>query len=304
MENCITLRQETVWKHRLLTLNAIIDDLPSLMMLDDRFTINKEASGTLFRIPRINMNFLEISPSHQIVLTTSGDVEAGRLVPPARSEFLMNDSRNECYVDNWDDCIEVEAGYLFSVGLKNDGTVYKSYREGALFGSDSEGICAMAADNFLVLLRQDGTVDFDGLPEGNKHGTDTWRECIEVASGGYRVMGLRADGKVYCSSKDGRCDGHHVDKWNGIVSIAAGAHHVVGLKGDGTLITAGSNEHGQCNVTEWADIVAIAAFKDVTLGLKKDGSVIRTFDNKVCSGKTMVNFSRDQVIKILGAPII
>jgi len=33
--------------------------------------------------------------------------------------------------------------------------------------------------------------------------------------------------------------------------VAAGSLHTVGLKADGTVVAAGSNDWGQCNVTGW-----------------------------------------------------
>jgi alpha-tubulin suppressor-like RCC1 family protein len=37
-------------------------------------------------------------------------------------------------------------------------------------------------------------------------------------------------------------------KFTDIVAIAAGAYHTVGLKSDGTVVAAGYNNFGQCNV--------------------------------------------------------
>jgi alpha-tubulin suppressor-like RCC1 family protein len=38
------------------------------------------------------------------------------------------------------------------------------------------------------------------------------------------------------------------------VAIAAGGNHTVGLKSDGTVVAAGYNRDGQCNVSGWTDI--------------------------------------------------
>ena len=43
--------------------------------------------------------------------------------------------------------------------------------------------------------------------------------------------------------------------WHNIVSIAAGDSHLVGLKADGTVIAAGYNQMGQCNVDSYTNIV-------------------------------------------------
>ena len=49
---------------------------------------------------------------------------------------------------------------------------------------------------------------------------------------------------------------------------------MAGLKEDGTVVAAGYNEYGQCNVSDWKDIVAISAGDGYTLGLKTDGKVV------------------------------
>ncbi len=58
------------------------------------------------------------------------------------------------------------------------------------------------------------------------------------------------------------------------MSIAAGDYHTVGLKADGTVVVAGDNDDGQCNVSDWTDIVSIAAGSFHTVGLKADGTVV------------------------------
>ena len=61
--------------------------------------------------------------------------------------------------------------------------------------------------------------------------------------------------------------------------LAVGNAHTAALRTDGTVLAAGDNTYGQCNVSEWTDIVAIAAGAYHTVGLKADGSVVCTGDN-------------------------
>jgi hypothetical protein len=61
--------------------------------------------------------------------------------------------------------------------------------------------------------------------------------------------------------------------------LASGSKHIVGLNSDGTVIAAGFNSYGQCNVGEWTDIVQISAGGSHTVGLKSDGTVICAGDN-------------------------
>lgn len=63
-------------------------------------------------------------------------------------------------------------------------------------------------------------------------------------------------------------------------AIAAGNRHSVGLKSDGTMVAAGDNQHGQCEVGGWHGIVAISAGCVHTLGLRSDGTVVSAGHNE------------------------
>ncbi|MBE7022295.1 MAG: hypothetical protein E7414_03655 [Ruminococcaceae bacterium] len=63
-------------------------------------------------------------------------------------------------------------------------------------------------------------------------------------------------------------------EWQGIQKVSNSTEHIVGLYADGTVVAAGLNDCGQCNVKEWRDIIDIAAGGYFTVGLKKDGTVI------------------------------
>jgi len=62
-------------------------------------------------------------------------------------------------------------------------------------------------------------------------------------------------------------------------TISAGKRHTVAVKCDGTVVAAGDNEYGQCDVSDWEDIVQVSAGIDYTLGLKKDGTVLAVGNN-------------------------
>ena len=75
--------------------------------------------------------------------------------------------------------------------------------------------------------------------------------------------------------------------------IAASNAHTVGLCADGTVIAAGPNEDGECNVSEWENVISVAAGGGqthdldagkitggyLTLGIKADGTVLATGNN-------------------------
>ncbi len=67
-----------------------------------------------------------------------------------------------------------------------------------------------------------------------------------------------------------------VSGWTDIVSIACSGWHTVGLKADGTVVATGVNWNGRCDVSDWRNIVAIACGGEHTVGLKSDGTVVAT----------------------------
>ncbi len=62
-------------------------------------------------------------------------------------------------------------------------------------------------------------------------------------------------------------------------TAAAGREHSVALRADGTVVAAGSNKYGQCDVSDWKDITAVSAGAYFTLGLKSDGTVVAAGSN-------------------------
>ena len=66
-------------------------------------------------------------------------------------------------------------------------------------------------------------------------------------------MGLRSDGTVVVAG-DNVWGECNVDGWTDIVAVAAGWGHTVGLRSDGTVVATGWNDAGQCDVSDWKNI--------------------------------------------------
>ena len=94
------------------------------------------------------------------------------------------------------------------------------------------------------------------------------------------IVALKADGTVVAAGNNE--DGQcDVSTWTDIVAIDAGFRYTVGLKADGTVLAVGYNDDGQCNVSAWTDITAICSGSYHTVGLKTDGTVVAEGDNNL-----------------------
>ena len=123
------------------------------------------------------------------------------------------------FVEKWKDIISISAGDLFTVGLKNDGTV-------VLTGSID---------------------DYD---------VENWKGIISISAGDSHIIGLKTDGTVVAtgSSYHGQCE---VKTWSDIVEISAGTSNSVGLKSDGTVVSTeyiGDYYCGECEVSDWKNV--------------------------------------------------
>ena len=107
---------------------------------------------------------------------------------------------------------------------------------------------------------------------GVKGWTDITAVSASAAYGGF-ALGLKEDGTVVAAGKNE--DGQcNVESWIDVIDIAAGVSHSVGLKADGTVVAAGNNWGHPKDVESWTNIVAVGAGDAFTVGLKADGSVV------------------------------
>ena len=99
-----------------------------------------------------------------------------------------------------------------------------------------------------------------------------------IAAGYNYTIGLKNDGTLISAGSNDSGQ-CDVSNWKDIVSIFAGFIHTVGLKSDGTVVAVGENDYGQCDVSNWKDIIAISAGDNHTVGLKSDGTVVAVGEN-------------------------
>ncbi len=86
-----------------------------------------------------------------------------------------------------------------------------------------------------------------------------------IAAGGYHTVGLKSNGTVVAAGSN--ASGQcDVDDWEDIIQVTAGVYHTVGLKDDGAVAAAGSNDAGQCDVGDWEGMFQVAAGEQQEVG--------------------------------------
>jgi hypothetical protein len=99
-------------------------------------------------------------------------------------------------------------------------------------------------------------------------------QCLPMVDGGHlHTAGLKSDGTVVAAGLNNYGQ-CNVGNWTDIVQVAADDYHTAGLKSDGTVVAVGRNYYGECDVDDWMDIIQVSVGDEYTVGLKSDGSVI------------------------------
>ena len=100
-----------------------------------------------------------------------------------------------------------------------------------------------------------------------------------IGAGTYHSVALRTDGTLVAAG-DNECGQCDVSKWRNIVAVAAGGFHTAAAKKDGTVLATGDNLEGQCNIGNWDDIISLHLSSRHTVGLRADGRVMAAGRNK------------------------
>lgn len=193
----------------------------------------------------------------------------------------------------------ISAGIRSSVGMIRNGKVYLAGDDYYSWESELETwndiVSISVKGNFVVGLKEDGTVVMAGKVPDYYVGTKTWTDVIAISTGQQYIVGLRSDGTLVAQGHNGD---HQVDidgnDWTNIVSIATGWRHTVGLDSNGEIQITGlgsENQKKQINENKdnWTNIIAIAAgggsgdtsTTAYTVALRKDGTVVTTLTGKI-----------------------
>ena len=120
-----------------------------------------------------------------------------------------------------------------------------------------------------------------GYVDAEERGLALWNSIAKrdsIAAGGKHVVGLKSDGTVIAAGNNGFGQ-CDVSDWENIIAVSCGSCYTVGLKADGTVVAAGNNDYGQCDVSDWNNIMAISCGEFCTVGLKADGTVVAVGSN-------------------------
>lgn len=196
----------------------------------------------------------------------------------------------------------ISAGIRSSVGMIRHGKVYLAGDDEYSWKDELKSwnniVSISVKGNFVVGLKEDGTVIMAGKIPEYYVGTKTWDDIIAVSTGQQYIIGLRADGTVVAQGHNGD---HQVDidDWTNIVAISTGWRHTIGLDSNGEIYITGlgsENQKNQINLNkgDWRNIVAIAAGGGsgdtgsiaYTVGLKKDGTVVTTLTGDIAEEVT------------------
>ena len=228
-------------------------------------------------------------------------------------------SDGQCDVGDWRDIIAVSAGWYHTVGLKADGTVVAVGRngDGQCEVSSWTDIVAVSAGLWhTVGLKSDGTVVSAGSKDEDSGNVMGWADIVAVSAGWDHTVGLKADGTAVYAGPG--LNAHGVADWQDIrlplgerkelgktenkktedkkpesaelslsidnallneTTLSTYRTNTVGLRSDGTVVAAGSNEDGECDVSDWRDIIAVSTGNGCIFGLKANGTVIAVGNN-------------------------
>jgi len=213
--------------------------------------------------------------------------------------YLYNPFEDEIKtIPEWNDLIFMDSNFSCVIGLRKNGTVM-------YLGNVAEeclqwkGLKAVAAGaGHVVGLQKNGTVVAVGPNGCGQCEVGDWEDIVGITAGYYFTAGLRRDGTVVITplmpdaaiigtvmSQAGydalRTELQKTEQWTDVVAISADMYHIAGLKKDGSVVAAGANNAGQCNVEGWKNVVSIYVGNNMTVGVCADGSVLVAGEQKL-----------------------
>jgi len=194
------------------------------------------------------------------------------------------DQGNTMNVSEWKGIQSVAAGWMSSMGLRQDGTVYKTglkrhlrdlawtdvaqlvngpFGYGAIHRDHTVSLCFELQNEYEMAVMKDMAASLGHV--------------IDLAVGHQIAIGLKEDGKVVFAGMYDTPLASSATAWHDIVAVSAGYIHIAGLQKDGTVVVANDSHHPYYRDLEdaanWTDIVQLSSSKYLA-GLKADGTVV------------------------------
>lgn len=305
-------------------------------------TVGLKADGTVVATGRNDTGQCNVSSWNNILAVSAGVYHTVGLKSDGTMVAVGNNFFSQCDVSGWKDVVAISAGEFHTIGLKADGTVtavgnndngqrdvsgwsnikippisqerwdkldaarqerqkteqYAKAKDLLNQGNYGQAIPALEAldgyqDSAALLekaqllapaaeLENSGRIAeaamaYYRLGEREKS-LALWDKVAvrdSIGAGGNHTLALKENGTVVAAGWNDFGQ-CDVSNWKNVIDVKAGMVHSVGLKRDGTVVAVGENCNGECNVGDWTDIVAISADDHYTLGLRADGTVVAT----------------------------
>ena len=108
-----------------------------------------------------------------------------------------------------------------------------------------------ASDTITVGLKNDGTILYAGLDKLIEEEQAKINKT-EQASKETKKSETNNAKKFELKVKN-----YNSSDWKDITDVSVSNGHIIGLKNDGTVVSAGDNTYGRCDVAGWKDISAV-----------------------------------------------
>lgn len=292
--------------------DEILRGAASSISLSDDFIIALRNDGSVLSAGgNSSVGAWQVDSFRGIVKISAGTQHCAALRDDGRVFAAGYNGKRQCETGTWTDIVDIHAGLEQTYGLKADGTVIMTTASGeSAFLTGWSGIVSLSGKgdrvygltgdgdvyarpheapvasgvekvfcnaSYAIFLMQDGSLQFYGdSVYVTAEEVEAWTNVTFVSSCvSNHVVALKKDGTVVAAGQNQ--DGRcDVAQWSDIVSVATGSYHTVGLKSDGTVVATGNSAYGQCDVSDWRNIVAVFACDLLTVGLKEDGTVVAT----------------------------
>lgn len=220
------------------------------------YTLGLTKSGTVLATGLNTDKRCNVSAWKDIIAISAGSCYSIGLKADGTVVATGNNDYNQCDITTWQKIIYISAGDVRTFGIKSDGTVLSTPENSFLKGKtdDWKNIIKICSGDYQAVgLSANGTVITIGHDENKNFDTENWTNIVNI-SASENIMGLKKDGTVLATgfSTYGQ---NNVKSFKNVIDISSGGSHSIVLDINGRVYATGDNRYGQCNVSEWEDIM-------------------------------------------------